>query len=176
MRARARRWMAGTALALAAAACGEPPVALDVPARADGQTVLDLAGILDEDALAPMLAEVAPGSDVVAVTYETRQASAGEASRAGQEVLDAWDADVVLVAVAAPGDFASTADDPTQEGSRQRFFGIEPADRYAVPGGLREEVVEESVPPVAAGNDWPGVFATAARELAEGLAVAEEPS
>lgn len=173
MRASRRRRATVTLLLLVAAACGEPAVDLDVPERADGQTVLDLAGILDQDALAPLLAGVAPGSDVVAVTYETGQASAGEASRAGREVLDAWDADVVLVAVAQPGDFASTADDPTQEGSRQRFFGIEPADRYAVPGGLREEVVEGAVPPVAATNDWQGVFATAARELADGLAVEE---
>ncbi|MGH3664866.1 MAG: hypothetical protein ACRDU8_02035 [Egibacteraceae bacterium] len=34
------------ALLLALAGCGEPPVDVDIPARADGQQVLDLAGIL----------------------------------------------------------------------------------------------------------------------------------
>lgn len=174
MRASRRGLPAVALLAVLAAGCGEPPVALDVPARGDGQTVLDRAGILDEAALAPVLAAVAPGSDVVAVTYETAQASAGEAARAGQLVVREWGADIVLVAVAVPGDFTSTADDPTREGSRQRFFGIEPADRYAVAGGLREEVVEGTVPPVAATNEWQRVFVTAAEELRAGLVTDEE--
>lgn len=166
-----RRLLALLALLAVGASC-EPAVDLEIPAREEGQRVLDRAGILDDDALAPLLADVAPDTDVVALTYETEQASRGEAARAGQQLVEAWDADVVLVAVARPGDFASTAEDPTREGSRQRFFGIEPADAFAVPGALREEIVEGVVPSIAATNDWQAVFTAAALRLREGLATA----
>jgi len=154
------------ALAAVAVGCGEPAVDLDLPARAEGQTVLDLADAVDDGAVEEALADLRElGYDAVAVTYETEQAGRGEAARAGRLVVEEWDADIVLVALARPGDFASA---DTEE--RERFFGIEPADTFAVPGGLREEIVEETIPAVAAGNDWQGVFETAAEDLAEGLA------
>lgn len=142
-------------------ACGEPDVDLDVPQRQEGQVLLDEAGILegtDVDARLRDLAE--EGLDVVAVTYETPQASLGETRRAGQLVLEEWDADIALVAVARPGDF--TATDPDD---RERFFGLESADHFAVPRGLRERIAEEQAPPLAAANDWEGVFSMAVDEL-----------
>jgi len=72
--------------------------------------------------------------------------------------------------VARPGDFTSEVVDPEDPATRERFFGIEPADTFAVPGDLREEIVEVTIPPIAARNDWDAVFTTAAEDLAEGLA------
>lgn len=171
-RAGSRRAGAVGLLALAGlvAGCGEPAVDLDLAARADGQTVLDLAGAVDDAAVEDALAGIRDlGYDAVALTYESEQAGRGEAARAGRMVVREWDADIVLVAVARPGDFASETVDPEDPGARERFFGIEPADTFAVSGSLREEIVEETIPPIAAGNDWDGVFTTAARDLAEGL-------
>lgn len=151
-------------LALAATACGEPPIDVDLPARGDGDHVADLAGILDADALEARLAEIeADGLDVVALTYTTPQANCGEAFRAGLEMAQAWGADVALVAVARPGDFQSTED------GRERCLGLRPVDDFAVPGGLREEIAEGLVPPIAAENDWDGAFTAAADRLAEEL-------
>ncbi len=156
----------GFAAAVVAAAllagCGEPAVDLDLPAREPGQQVLDLAGILDAGAVGERLDALrAHGLDVVAVTYETAQSSCGEAFRAGGELVEAWDADVALVAVAAPGDFTATGDD------RERCLGVRPRDDRAVPGDLRERIAEQIVPPLAAGNDWAGAFVAAADALAE---------
>lgn len=161
-----RKVLAVVLTVVALAACGEPPVALDVPQREQDQSVLDLAGIIGDarSDLDDALDAVAYDLDVVALTFESPDASLGLADRAGKKVLHEWDADVVLVAVARPGDFSSTAAD------RRRFFGVVPADAYRVPGGLRERIVEESVPPLAADNDWVGVFLRAAAELREGLA------
>jgi hypothetical protein len=158
-----------TLVGLLLPACGEPPVDLDVPRRASGQVVLDQAGILDEAEIEKHL-RAFEERDVVALTFETEQASRGEARRAGQLLVREWDADVVLVAVARQGDFDSTIVDREDPRDRQRFFGIEPADTFDVPGGLREEIVEETVPPIAADNDWQQVFVTAAQDLRDGLA------
>lgn len=152
---------AALGLALLLAGCGEEDPDLDLGERGDEQVIADQAGILDasvEDALRGI-----EDWDVVAVAYETPQANAGEAHRAGEAVVEAWDADVALVSVAAPGDFTSTEDD------RRRFFGATPADVRAVPGGLREELAEEVVPPHAADNDWPAAFVAAAERLGEEL-------
>jgi hypothetical protein len=144
------------------AACGEPPVNLEIPERGAGQRVFDAAGIL-EPAVGEALASF-PDRDVVALTFEDREASLGLADRAGKKLLEAWDADVVLVAVAQPGDFASREDE------RERFFGIVPADPFAVPGSLRERIVEDIVPDLAADNRWAGAFTVAAVTLREELA------
>jgi hypothetical protein len=148
-----------------AAGCAEPGVALEVPDRAPGQRVLDPAGILD-DAVAARLDTAADKAevDVVALAFTDEAASLGQADRGGRRLLEAWDADVVLVAVARPGDFASRDDD------RRRFFGVFSADRFAVPRGLREDILEEVVPSLAARNRWPAAFIAAADALATGLA------
>lgn len=152
---------AALTLALLAVACGEEDPDIDLGDRAEGQLVVDHVGVLD-DSVEEALGDI-DGWEVVAVTYETPQASAGEAHRAGEAVVEAWDVDVALVAVAQPGDFTSTDDD------RRRFFGATPADVRAVPGGLREELAEEVVPPRAADNDWSGAFVAAAERLREEL-------
>lgn len=153
---------------VALAACGEPAIDLALPERAPDQVVLDLAGVLDDE-VERRLADF-PGLDVVAVTYETAQASRGEAARAGQAVVAAWDADLVLIAVAEPGDFASQITDREDPRRRRRYFGLEPADPRAVPGGLREEIAEGLVPERAAGNDWAGTFLAVLDALEDGLA------
>lgn len=157
-----RRLVAVLAMAvLAMSGCGEPDVDLDLPGRAPDQHVLDTAGILDGTDVQERLDALADeGLDIVAVTYETPRASLGESRRAGQLVVEEWGADIALVAVAAPGDFTST-DDQT----RERFFGLEPAGTVTVPRGLRERVAEERAPLLAEVNDWPGVFAMAIDEI-----------
>jgi hypothetical protein len=155
-----RRTAVAAALLGALAACGEPPVDVVLPDRAAGEHVADLAGILDEGALEDRLAGLAArGLDVVALAYETPQASCGEAFRAGLELATAWEADVALVAVARPGDFASTADD------RERCLGLRPVDDFAVGRGTRERIAEQLVPPLAADNRWDEAFAAAADVL-----------
>ncbi len=153
------------AFVLLVAACGEPAVDVALPARGDGQRVADLAGILDAGALEEQLAAAsdATGLDIVALTFETPQASCGEAFRAGGAVVGAWEADIAVVAVARPGDFAA-ADEP-----RERCVGLRPADDYALPRALREDIAEVLVPPIAARNDWDGVFDAAVSRLAEDL-------
>lgn len=142
--------------------CGEPPVDVSIPQRESGQHVLDQAGILDADALEAHLAEVeADGSDIVALTYETEQASCGEAFRAAREFVRTWEADIALVAVARPGDFTSTDE------QRQRCLGVQPLDDRAVPASLRERIAEELVPPKAKDNDWDGAFDVAVDALVE---------
>jgi hypothetical protein len=149
-------------LLLVLVGCGEPPVDVDIPAREGDQRVADLAGILDVPALEDRLAELADdGLEVVALTYETEQANCGEAFRAGLDIATAWEADVALVAVARPGDFASSADD------RERCLGLRPVDDFAVGRGTREEIAEVLVPPLAAENRWDEAFGVAADTLAE---------
>lgn len=154
-----RSALAAVAAALLLVAC-EPAVDLEIPERAAGQVLLDQAGILDPRVEERLRAAGEGGRDVVALTYETEQATRGEATRAGRALLEAWDADIALVAVARPGDFAST--DPDR---RERVFGLEAADTYAVPRDLREQIVETLAPPIAGDNDWPGVFLLAVDEL-----------
>ena len=164
--------MRSTALALVAAAilagCGEPDVSVEISNERSGH-VLDLANLFGEhregtphDELDDKLTQIAQsGPDIVALTYETDQASCGEAYRAAREFVQAWDADIAIVAVAQPGDFAST------EEPRERCVGVQPRNDRAVPGGLREQIAEELIPPKAADNDWYGVFTTAADALAQ---------
>ena len=151
--------MRKTLLALALTglvACGEPAVDLTLPERPPGEHVLDEAGILDKGQLHDRLSQLEQsGMDVVALTFETEQASCGEAFRAGSLFVQRWDADVALVAVAKPGDFTATED------SRVRCLGVQPRDTRAVPGDLRERIAEELVPPFAAENDWTGAFIVA---------------
>lgn len=147
------------ALALVAAACGEPGVDLSIPERDPGQIVLDLAGILDDEAVATVLRGI-HAVDVVALTAELGDPSLGAADRAGRRLIEEWGADVVLVAVAVPDDFLR------EEADRQRFFGLFAADVREVPRDLRERIVEQIVPPLAGANDWTGVFVAAASELA----------
>lgn len=161
-RQRARRGcLAGLwlALALVGAACGEPAVDIAIPERDPGQVVLDQAGILDDEAVAIALRDL-HSLDVVALTTELDDPSLGAADRAGRRLIDEWGADVVLVAVAAPDDFLREGADG------QRFFGLFAAEVREVPRDVRERIVEEIVPPLAAANDWTGVFVAAAAELA----------
>lgn len=157
-----RRLVVAVAVAaIALAGCGEPDVDLDLPVRGPDQHVLDTAGILDGTEVDERLAALAEeGVDVVAVTYETPNASLGESRRAGQLLVEEWGADIALVAVARPDDFTST-----DEQTRARFFGLEPAGTVTVPRGLRERVAEERAPLLAELNDWPGVFAMAIDEI-----------
>jgi hypothetical protein len=141
----------------------EPAVDLSVPPREPGQVALDRAAILDANVEQRLRAFGADGIDVVALTYESEQAGRGEANRAGKLLLREWGADIALVAVARPGDFASGA------AQRERFFGLEAADAYDVPRGLREDIVETLVPPVAGENDWSQAFIVALDQLHEGL-------
>lgn len=151
---------------LLVAGCGEPAVDLDPPAREPGEHVLDEAGLLEGSDVASRLATLAEnGLDVVAVTYETPRAGLGENRRAGQLMVAEWGADIALVAVAAPGDFTGTDTE-----TRSRFFGLESADQFAVPRGLRERIAEELAPPLAAENDWHAVFSMAIDEIERELA------
>lgn len=144
------------AAALLLTACGEPPLAISLPAR-DGQ-VADLAGILDLDEVtATLQAHAADGVDIVVLTYTTPDANCGEAFRAGQQLVEAWDADVAMVAVAAPGDFA----DPEGE----RCAGVQPRDDFAVGRGTREAITEVLWPPLIEANEWTEVVLVGADEL-----------
>lgn len=149
------------ALLLVVTACGEPPIAIEIPPR-DGAQVLDLAGILDAEALETQLANHADeGVDIVALAYTTPDASCGEAFRAGQEFVRAWDADVALVAVAEPGGF----DDLDAE----RCVGLQPLNDFDVGRGTREEISEVIWPDLIDDNAWDEVFAVGATELFDAL-------
>lgn len=152
------------AAALFLSAC--EPATIDVPPREDGQVLLDRAGILEGSDVERRLAGLGDEFDAVAVTFESGNVTAGDLDRAGEEVVDAWGVDVVVAAAAEPGDFESV-----DVGERQRFFGLHAPDRFAVPRGLRERVVEEVVPPYAAENDWAGAFHAALDELEQELVI-----
>jgi hypothetical protein len=156
----ARRLVVGLlgALLAAAAACGEPEPDLEVPPRQAGQQVVDHAGILAGSGVEERLGGLP--ADVVAVAYESPDASRGHADRAGRLLLDAWEAEVAVVAVARPGDFTSTDED-----ARERFFGVVATDVRLVSRAARERIVDEVVPPLAARNDWAGAFHAALDEL-----------
>ena len=144
------------------AGCGEPAVDVSLPPREQGQQVLDQAGILDGADIAQRLEGLREGGlDVVALTYESEQAGCGEAFRAGGEIVRIWDVDVAVVAVAEPGDFVAEA------APRQRCLGVRPRDTELVPGGVRERIAEQLVPPIAARNDWTGAFLVAIDAIAE---------
>ncbi|MEE8602275.1 TPM domain-containing protein [Euzebya tangerina] len=154
-------WLAA-ALAVLVAGCGEPPVDVSILDRSG--YVQDQADVLDQSALESRLADIGErGLDIVVLTYETEQANCGEAFRAGLEFVQAWEADVALVAVARPGDFTSTEED------RERCLGVRPVDDFAVSAGLREEIAEDLVPPIAADNNWDEAFEVAIDRLAEEL-------
>ena len=149
------------ALALVVSACGEPPIAFDIPAR-DGRQVLDDAGILDRDALEAALVEHAEaGVDIVALTYTVEGANCGEAFRAGREFVQAWEADVAIVAVAEPGDF--------EDADGERCVGLAPLDDFELGRGTREEISEVIWPPLIADNAWVEIFDVAADELFSAL-------
>ncbi|MDQ3709936.1 MAG: hypothetical protein M3387_11655 [Actinomycetota bacterium] len=154
---------AGLVLAsLLIAGCGEPAVDVSLPPREEGQQVLDQAGILNGPDIARRLEGLRDGGlDVVVLTYESEQAGCGEAFRAGGEIVRIWDVDVAVVAVAEPGDFAAEA------APRQRCLGVRPRDTELVPGGVRERIAEQLVPPIAARNDWTGAFLVAIDAIAE---------
>lgn len=157
------------ALALLAGACSEPEVDLSPPERQDGWHLYDEVGVVGGSVEGRLSAlRVETDVDVVALVFEDERASLGQADRAGRVMLQAWDADVVLVAVARPGDF----DNPDPD-ARQRFFGITATDRFAVTQDLRERIVEEAVPGPAAENDWTEAFLAAIDELEADLAVEE---
>ena len=162
---RAARRLPGALLAVLLVACGEPDVDLSPPPRAAGAQLHDEVGVVDP-AVAERLAAVseASGLDVVGLVYEDERATLGQADRAGRLLLEAWDADIVLVAVAFPGDFANPDPD-----ARQRFFGVASTDRFTVTRDLRERIVDEAVPPPAAANDWTAAFEAAVDELAADL-------
>ena len=145
--------------------CGEPPVDVAIPQRQPGEHVVDQAGVFsatERRHLHDRLADVAEsGPDIVALTFETAAANCGEAYRAAKDFVERWEADIAVVAVAAPGDFTATETD------RKRCLGVQPLDDRAVPAGLREEIAEELVPPKAADNDWAGAFEVAVDALAE---------
>jgi hypothetical protein len=123
--------------------------------------VLDLAGLLDAN-LAARLQIIAERQDldVVALTYETPTPNCGEAFRAGGAFVRRWDADVAIVAVAEPGGFSRPVDD------RRACFGVQPRDDFAVPAGVREEIVERLAPPLTRQNRWSEAFLAAADRLA----------
>lgn len=157
------------AATLGLTACGEPAVPLEVPERRFDQVVLDQAHILGEGALDRPLAELRHlGWDPVVVTFEAEGANMGMADRAGRKVIDAWGADLAIVAVAEPGDFTS------RDEERKRYFGLFARNVRDVPRGVRERIVEQLVPPVARRNDWDEVFALAVRELAAALGEVDE--
>ncbi|CAN5829201.1 MAG: hypothetical protein M3R09_01790 [Actinomycetota bacterium] len=144
------------------AGCGEPAVDVRLSPREEGQQVLDQAGILNGPDIARRLEGLREGGlDVVALTYESEQAGCGEAFRAGGEIVRIWDADVAVVAVAEPGDFTAEAD------PRQRCLGVRPRNAELVPGGVRERIAEQLVPPIAARNEWTDAFLVAIDAIAE---------
>lgn len=147
------------------AACGEPAVDVDIPDRGEGQRLFDEPGVVDEAAVADALdqASADSGLDVVGMVFEDDHINAGQADRGGRELLDAWDADVVLVAVAAPGDFDSADDE------RERFFGVYASDRFEIPRSLREEIIDEYMTPYAQDNAWTEGFVTSADALRDGV-------
>lgn len=157
-----------TALVLLAA-CGEPAVDLDVPTRGPDQHLLDEVGLLDA-AVEQRLREVsaASGLDVVALVFEDERTNMGQADRGGRALLDAWDADVVLVAVAGPGDFTS------EDAERRRYFGVYANDRFAVSRDVRERIIFDRVQLLAAENAWIPAFLAAVDQLEEELAAAGE--
>jgi len=155
-------WFVGGLMFLIAA-CGEPAVDLAVPERAEGQRLFDEVGALDEGTVSGALDDAAAvsGLDVVGLVFEDDDVSAGQADRGGRELLDAWGGDVVLVAVAAPGDFTSDDED------RERFFGVYGSDRFEIPRSLREDIIDNYMTPLAAENAWTEGFQAAAEALAD---------
>ena len=158
-----RRVLGVVAAAVLLASCGEPAADVRIPDRGEGQVVLDQADILEDESVVETLTALG-GRDVVALTFLSPQAGMGEADRAGRQLLAQWDADIALVAVAPEGDFASADVE-----NRERYFGLVAADAYDVPRGLREEIVEQLAPAIAADNEWTRLFVTAAQQLREAL-------
>lgn len=158
-------------VALLSGCSGEPAVPLDVPARQPGQVLFDRASILDANdshLLEALDALQAQGWDVALVTFESAEANLGMADRAGKKVIDAWGVDLALVAVAAPGDFASTSS------TRRRYFGLTARNIRSVSPSLRERIAEELVPQLAAKNQWTQGFTLALTELAQAERAAAE--
>ena len=93
----------------------------------------------------------------MALTYTVEGANCGEAFRAGREFVQAWEADVAVVAVAEPGDFDDADGD--------RCVGLAPLDDFELGRGTREEVSEVIWPPLIDDNAWGEIFDVAADEL-----------
>lgn len=137
----------------------EPTVGVEPPPREAGQHVHDAAGVLDVEVVEQRLAQLeeSSGIDAVAIVWEDEQASLGQAARGARLLLDTWEADVALSAVAEPDAF-------TDQHAGRRFFGVE-GDRVEVSSGLRERIVEDVVPAPAGANDWTTAFVVAADEI-----------
>ena len=164
---RRRRGRAAVVVGAAlAAACGEPPLAIELPARERGAHVADLAGVLDAGAVDERLAalEGDTGIDVVALVYEAEAANCGEAFRAGGALVEAWDADVAVVAVARPGGF------DVEDAGRERCLGVRPRSERLVPPAVREEIAEELLPPLARERRWDDAVLVAAERAAAAAA------
>jgi len=155
--------VAAVIAAAALVGCGEPAIAIDIPQRDEDAHVADVAMILSPD-VEQTVAKASADSDldIAVLTYETPQASCGEAFRAGAELVQAWSADVAVVAVARPGDFSATGD------TRERCVGVRPRDEALVSGGLRERIATEVVPPLAASNRWDDAIEAAVSAIAQG--------
>ena len=159
----ARRLLLPIVVAVAALAvlllAREPEADLDPPPRGADDVVLDPAGVLDET-VAEALADLAEhGWDAVALAYETPQAGEGEAQRGGQLLQEVWQADLVVVAVARPGEFRS------DDADRRRAVGIAAESARTVPPALREVVAEEAMAEPAGRNAWSEAFVAAAERL-----------
>lgn len=156
------RWAATVALVVLTG-CGEPPLAVDIPPRATGSHLADLAGVVDAAAVEERLRTLEDGTgvDVVALLYEAAGANCGEAFRAGAALVEAWDADVAVVAVARPGGFT------VEDAGRERCIGLRPRTESLVPPGVREEIAEEVLPPLARARRWDEAVLVAAQRAAE---------
>ncbi len=137
----------------------EPEADLEPPPRGADEVVLDPEGVLDETVAAAFAELAEHGWDAVALAYETPQAGEGEAQRGGRLLREAWQADIVVVAVARPGDFASEDED------RRRAVGIAAESARTVPPALREAVADEAMAEPAGRNAWSEAFVAAADYL-----------
>ncbi|MFO8075420.1 MAG: hypothetical protein ACQETV_06510 [Actinomycetota bacterium] len=141
----------------------EPEADLDPPPRGPDDVVLDPAGILDERVATAFSELAAHGWDAVALAYESPQAGEGEAQRGGRLLREAWQADLVVVAVARPGEFTSG------RGDRRRAVGVAAESARSVPPALREDVAEEAMADPAGRDAWSEAFVAAAERLAAEL-------
>ena len=137
----------------------EPDADLDPPPRGPDDVVLDEAGVLDETVAAAFAELAGHGWDAVALAYESPQAGEGEAQRGGRLLREAWEADVVVVAVARPGEFTGA------QGDRRRAVGIDAKSARVVPPALREAVAEEAMAEPAGRDAWSEAFVAAAERL-----------
>ncbi|QBI21619.1 hypothetical protein ER308_19985 [Egibacter rhizosphaerae] len=158
------RWLLVVAVVVAFVAVlfsgNEPDPDLAVSEREGDARVVDPAGVLDGDAVGEAFARLdEAGWDGVALAFESEQANQGEAQRSGRLLLEEWDVDLVVVAVARPGDF-----EVGPNGGR-RAVGVEARNAREVPGELRERISDEVMAPHAEENAWTAAFVEAAEAL-----------